>query len=158
MTKNSNNQKSFFQKNRSYIISAVVVLIVALFFSFIFNNKSTKEIDTNAQLVENTEEVVVEAVEVSIPQGEEAYNSAIASHEGRVVEVTDVCVATPETLSIALGETAVLNNSSDLSQDFTMGEETFTVGARHYKTLRFKEAQVATLTCGDVTISTIEVK
>ncbi len=158
MTQNSNNQKSFFQKNRNSIVSAIVIIIIGLFIFFIFNNKPARESNLEQEVVENTEETIVEASEVSIPEGEEAYQAAITSHAGRIIEITDVCVATPETLSIALGETALLNNSSDLSQDFTMGEETFTVGARHYKTLRFKEAQTATLTCGDATIATIEVK
>lgn len=157
MTQNNDSKKVFIQKNKNKIISVLVILLIVLAFIFAtLGGKKDVVEETGQEVVENTEEVV-EVGEVSIPSGIEAYESQIALHEGKIIEVTDICTAKNDSVTIALGDTALLVNSSDFSQDFTMGDDTFSVGSRHYKTLRFKEVQTATISCGDAEIATVQV-
>lgn len=156
MQKNKNQKESFIQKYKNALVTVLALaIIVGLVFVLPKGDKKTEEVVETP-----SEEVVVEdtaPAEVQASAGLAAFEGALAAHEGKIVSVAAACVANPDTISIALGETALLVNTAEEPQTFTVGEETYTVGVRHYKTLRFKEAQTAAIVCGEESVATVVV-
>jgi len=151
--------KAFIQNNKNILISALAIIIVVLLAVFLTGKKAPA-----APMVEESTETV-EATDTTAgalsatPSGEAAYKSAIASHEGRLITVMDGCVAEPKEHTVTLGEHALLVNASNTAHTFTVGDETYSVGERHYKTLRLATAGEYKVSCDDTKdIATITVK
>lgn len=157
MQKNNNQKETFIQKYKNALVTLLaLVIIIGLVIVIPKGDKSPTEVVEETPS-EQTEVLGETTPEVQAPAGLAAYEGAISAHEGKVISVADACVATPDTISIALGETALIVNNGEAPQVFTVGDDTFTVGARHYKTLRFKEAQTASIVCGEESVATVVV-
>lgn len=157
MQKNNNQKESFIRKYKNALVTILALAIIVGLIVVLPKGKKAEVVEeTPVEEVAPAEESA-EAKEVQAAAGLAAYEGAIAAHTGRVINVGEGCVATPDTISVALGETALLVNTSETPQVFTVGEDTFTVGVRHYKTLRFKEAQTASIMCGEESVATVVV-
>lgn len=150
----------FIQNNKNLLIALVAIVVVVLLAIMIPRmarpNKEAAPVEDTTETVDATTDT---APVSTTPTGEAVYKSAIADHEGRLITVMDGCVAEPKTQTVALGENALLVNASGTPHTFTVGTETYTVGERHYKTLRFSEAGEFAVSCDDTKdIATITVK
>lgn len=160
MTQNNkpNRMTVFIQNNKNLLIALVAIVVVVLLAIMI--PRMTRDGAPETAPVTTEEVTTEETAPVSTtPTGEAAYKSAIADHEGRLITVMDGCVAEPKTQEVALGEHALLVNASNTPHTFTVGSETYTVGERHYKTLRLATAGEYSVSCDDIKdIATITVK
>lgn len=150
---------TFIRNNKNLLIALAAIVIVVLL--AIMLPRMTRD-GAPETAPETTEEVSTEETVVPVsatPAGEAAYKSAIAEHEGRLITVMDGCVAEPKTQEVTLGEHALLVNASNTPHTFTVGTESYTVGERHYKTLRLETAGEYKVSCDDTKdIATITVK
>ena len=158
---NTNRTTAFIQNNKNLLIALVAIIVVVLLAIMIPRmTRSDKAVAPAEDTVETTDTTDTVSTPVSAtPSGEAAYKSAIADHEGRLITVMDGCVAEPKTQEVAVGEHALLVNASNTAHTFTVGTETYTVGERHYKTLRMNTAGEFKISCDETKdIATITVK
>lgn len=156
---NTNRMNTFIQNNKNILIAVVAIIIVVLLAVFLAGKKAVA-LPVVEDTTETSETVDTTSGTLSkTPTGESAYMSAIDEHEGRLITVMDGCVAEPKEQTVALGEHALLVNASNTPHTFMVGDETYTVGERHYKTLRLATAGEYKVSCDDMKdIATITVE
>ena len=157
---NKNNRMTVFIRNNKNLLIALAAIVIVVLLAITIPRMTRDGAPETASVT--TEEVTTEETAAPVsatPTGEAAYKSAIADHEGRLITVMDGCVAEPKTQEVTLGEHALLVNASNTPHTFTVGTETYTVGERHYKTLRLATAGEYSVSCDDTKdIATITVK
>ena len=150
MTQNNNSQ-TFIQNNKNLLIAlgAIIVVVVLAVMLPRITNAPKAPVEEETTLVEAENETTTQPRTNSYPSGEAAYLAAIDANAGKTITFSGACVPDPKTTTIKAGEHALLVNATDEPHTFTVGTDSYTVGERHYKTLRIKTAGTYSISCDE---------
>ncbi|HEY0979835.1 MAG TPA: hypothetical protein VGE18_00270 [Candidatus Paceibacterota bacterium] len=151
MTQNNNSQ-TFMQNNKNLLIAAgaiIIVIILAIMLPRMTSAPVEAPVEEETTIVETENETTASPRSTSYPAGEAAYLAAIEANEGKTITFSGSCVADPKTTTVKAGEHALLVNATDEPHTFTVGTDSYTVGERHYKTLRIKTPGTYSISCDD---------
>ena len=150
MTQNNNSQ-TFIQNNKNLLIAlgAIIIVVVLALMLPRMTSAPVAPVEEETALVEAESETADLSGTSSYPAGEAAYLAAIEANAGKIITFSGACVPDPKTTTVKMGEHALLVNATDEPHTFTVGTEAYTVGERHYKTLRIKTAGTYSLSCDE---------
>ncbi len=150
MTQNNNSQ-TFIQNNKNLLIAlgAIIVVIVLAVMLPRMTNAPKAPVEEETTLVEAENETMTQPRTNAYPSGEAAYLAAIDANKGKTITFSGACVPDPKMTTVKAGEHALLVNATDEPHTFTVGTDSYTVGERHYKTLRIKTAGTYSISCDE---------
>lgn len=150
MTQNNNSQ-TFIQNNKNLLIAlgAIIVVIVLAIMLPRMTNAPKAPVEEETTLVEAENETMTQSRTNAYPSGEAAYLAAIDANVGKTITFSGACVPDPKMTTVKAGEHALLVNATDEPHTFTVGTDSYTVGERHYKTLRIKTAGTYSISCDE---------
>lgn len=151
MTQNNNSQ-TFIQNNKNLLIALgaiIVVIVLAIMLPRMTGSSVKAPVEDEATLVEAENETTTQPRTNSYPSGEAAYLAAIEASVGKTITFSGACVPDPKMTTVKAGEHALLVNATDEPHTFTVGADSYTVGERHYKTLRIKTAGTYSISCDE---------
>lgn len=147
-----NNSQDFIQNNKNLLIAAgaiIIVIILAIMLPRMTSTPAEAPVEEETTIVEAENETTAVAGTNSYPAGEAAYLAAIEANVGKTITFSGACVPDPKTTTVKAGEHALLVNATDETHTFTVGTDSYTVGERHYKTLRIKTPGTYSISCDD---------
>ena len=126
------------------VIAIVVVVGISLMTRYARMPKAPKVAEEKAAPA--TEEVVAPVEDKAV-----AFATVMSAYKDRVVTLADDCSATPAKLSVKAGEGIMIFNNASKERSVTIGDMSYIIGAKKYRTAVLKTAAVLPLSCDAVT-------
>lgn len=125
MEKNNN-------KNLLYAGLAIIVVIAIALIVPHMKKGPAPAADANVSATDTAGRTQTPAVSAEASMA--AWNENYQTYNGKLVVFADNCSATPSTQNQAKGATILLMNNSDTPHTVAVGKNTYSIGARHWKT------------------------
>ena len=134
------------EKNNKHLIIAgaaiIIVVALAIGLSHMKKNSSNDVTDTPSIVVPD-----ITTTSSSTTSGQVAWDATLKKYENSDVTFAADCTASPVTQALKKGTTVLLVNDSDVAHNITIGAQSYSIGARHYKTMVLSGAGTTVINC-----------